>query len=97
MNNRKLVEIPSGEFLLTDTKGNPFVCPYQNAVVVPGQLQGQLIINRPPCSSACALFLMETLNEDKIRVTKNCCPQHDVEVLDVELAKKEEKSPILPL
>jgi hypothetical protein len=92
---RKLVQIPSGELILTDLQGTPFVCPYQNAVVVPGQLQGQLMINRPPCSSACSLFSMEniqTINGEKVRLTKNCCPQHDVEVLTIE---KNEKNSIL--
>jgi hypothetical protein len=84
MTNRKLIKIQTGELILSDLKGNPFVCPYQNAVTYPGNLQGQLIINRPPCSSACALFVMEQLPENKIRVTKNCCPQHDVEILTVE-------------
>lgn len=84
MNNRKLVQIQSGELILADQKGAPFVCPYQNAVTVPGQLANQIMINRPPCSSACALFVMEALPNEKIRVTKNCCPQHDVEILEVE-------------
>lgn len=85
MTNRKLIKIQSGELVLSDQKGNSFVCPYQNALLIPGNLQGQLIINRPPCSSACSLFYMEPVaGTDKIRVTKNCCPQPDVEVLAVE-------------
>lgn len=93
MNNRKLIKTQNGEFILTDLKDNAFICPYQNAVVVPGNLQGQIIIQRPPCSSACSLFQMEPLPENKIRVTKNCCPQHDVEVLTVE--DNSTSSPIL--
>jgi hypothetical protein len=34
---------------------------------------------------------MEQVPPDKIRITKNCCPGHDVEVLEVD--SQEEQSP----
>jgi len=95
MTNRKLIKTQAGEFILSDLKGNQFICPYQNAILVPGNLQGQLIINRPGCSSACSLFHMEQVPPDKIRITKNCCPGHDVEVLEVD--SQDEQSPKSPI
>jgi hypothetical protein len=93
MTNRKLIKIQNEEFVLSDLKGNPFICPFQNSHLIQGQLAGQIINHKPQCSSACALFVMETLPENKIRVTKNCASQHDVEVLTVE--DNSSNSPIL--
>lgn len=32
-------------------------CPYQPALILPGQLQGQLQIQRTPCGNWCPLFI----------------------------------------
>lgn len=85
MTNRKLIKIQNEELVLSDLKGNPFICPFQNSHLIQGQLAGQIINHKPHCSSACSLFYMEEVaGTDKIRVTKNCCAQPDVEVLAVE-------------
>lgn len=37
----------------------PLLCPDQQSIVLPGQLQGQLQILRNPCASNCPFFINE--------------------------------------
>lgn len=94
--NRQLVKIQTGEFILTDLNQTPVTCPHQNAVVLPGNLQGQLVINRPPCSSACAMFCMETIHPQNAEmdlpgmyeVTLKCSPSEFVMGLAAEVLQE---------
>ncbi len=72
MIQKKLIQTPEGDVLLADEKGRPLTCPFQNGILIPGQLQGQLALNRPPCGSQCSLFeLCPSDFEGKIYLV--CC------------------------
>lgn len=76
MIQKKLIQTPEGDVLITDDKGHPLTCPFQNGILIPGQLQGQIALNRPPCGSQCSLFeLSPSQFEGKIFVKKYCCEE----------------------
>jgi hypothetical protein len=78
MQKNKLIQIPEGDILLADEKGRPLTCPFQNGILIPGQLQGQLALNRPPCGSQCSLFELSPSDfEGKIYLKKHCCAENE--------------------
>jgi hypothetical protein len=89
MELKKLLQTENGDILLTDQNGNLLTCPFQNAVVLPGTIQGQLTLNRPPCGSQCALFnINDSEIEGKIFLKKYCCDEPE-KLLNLE--KKDKK------
>jgi hypothetical protein len=42
----------------------PLLCPDQQSIVLPGQLQGQLQILRNPCASNCPFFFIKNNSID---------------------------------
>ena len=78
MQKNKLIQTPEGDVLLADEKGRPLTCPFQNGILIPGQLQGQLALNRPPCGSQCSLFELSPSDfEGKIYLKKHCCAENE--------------------
>ena len=49
--------------MIVDDNNQPLLCPDQQSIVLPGQLQGQLQIMREPCSSNCPFFYHDLLKE----------------------------------
>lgn len=41
----------------------PALCPFQNKLVIPGSLHGQLQVQEFGCSSRCALFVNDKTNK----------------------------------
>ena len=78
MELKKLLRLESGDYLLTDQKNQALTCPYQNAILLPGSIQGQLTINRPPCGSQCSLFeINSSEQEGKLFLKKHCCAENE--------------------
>lgn len=76
MELKKLTQTKEGDILLTDQRGNVLTCPFQNGLLIPGSLQGQIGLNRPPCGSQCALFnITPTEYSDKLYLKKYCCDE----------------------
>ena len=44
--------------------GSPLICPFKPSLVLPGQMAGQLTIQREPCGSHCAHFHL-FINQDQ--------------------------------
>jgi hypothetical protein len=75
---KKLIQTPEGDVLITNDKGHPLTCPFQNGILIPGQLQGQIALNRPPCGSQCSLFeLSPSEFESKLFLKKHCCEENE--------------------
>lgn len=89
MINKKLLQTSEGDVLLVDEKNRPFTCPWQNGILIPGQLQGQLALNRPPCGSQCSLFQLSKsqLGDDKVYLKKYCCEEPE-KLLPFEVSEK---------
>lgn len=78
MELKKLLRLDNGDYLLTDQKNQALTCPYQNAILLPGSIQGQLTLNRPPCGSQCSLFEISPSEfEGKLFLKKHCCGENE--------------------
>lgn len=45
------------DIIIDEDTDQPLLCPDQQSIVLPGQLQGQLQILRNPCASNCPFFI----------------------------------------
>lgn len=89
MISKKLIQTPEGDILLADEKGRPLTCPFQNGILIPGQLAGQIGLNRPPCGSQCSLFELSNSDiEGKIYLKKHCCEENEKLLSFEKLEKK---------
>ena len=45
-----------GELTVITRNGKPQFCPFKPTMLIPGQIQGQMIMHREPCGDWCPLF-----------------------------------------
>lgn len=51
-----------GEILILTRNGKPQFCPFKPTFLIPGQIQGQMIMHREPCADWCTHFNETLLN-----------------------------------
>ena len=51
-----------GELIILTRNGKPQFCPYKPTMLIPGQIQGQMIMHREPCGDWCPHFNEKLFN-----------------------------------
>lgn len=65
----------NGTHIIT-SNGIPFICPFQNSLVLPGQMANTITIQRMPCTTECPFASIETDGETGRPVYWMRCSTH---------------------
>lgn len=75
------------EILILHKDGKPLFCPFKPTLLIPGKLQNQLVMQREPCGTQCALFA-KTGNKEIKQQCSTAAPFITVEEEKTTLLKK---------